>query len=272
MIMDTYQTIKLDIAEGIATLTLNRPEKKNALDLSIREEIGDAVAKLRSDDAVRALILAGAGGDFCAGGDIRSMASVELSAEAGRQRMRDMHAWLRDLMELDRPVICAVDGAAYGAGFGLALVADFIIATPRARFCASFARMGLVADSGLFHTLPRMVGLQRAKELLLSARELDAATAQDWGIVSEIVSAETLSERARAIAGCFVNASGVAVALTKAALGRAFESDLGSMLEVEASMQGIAFSTPYHRAAVRRFLDKQPLLFQWPAARPPKQT
>jgi len=263
----TYQTIILDIAEGIATLTLNRPERKNALDLSIRDEISDAVAKLRSDDAVRALILTGAGGDFCAGGDIRGMASVELSAEAGRQRMRDIHAWLRDLMELDRPVICAVDGAAYGAGFGLALVADFIIATPRARFCASFQRMGLVADSGLFYTLPRVVGLQRAKELLLSARELDAATAQDWGIVSEIVSAETLSGRARAIAGCFVNASGVAVALTKAALGRAFESDLASMLEVEASLQGIAFSTPYHRAAVRRFLDKQPLLFQWPPAK-----
>ncbi len=268
----TYQTIKFDIAEAIATLTLNRPERKNALDLSIRDEIGDAVAKVRSDEAVRALILTGAGGDFCAGGDIRSMASVELSAEAGRRRMRAVHAWLRDLMELDRPVICAVDGAAYGAGFGLALVADFIIATPRARFCASFQRMGLVADSGLFYTLPRMVGLQRAKELLLSARELDAATAQDWGIVSEIVSAETLSGRARAIAGCFVNASGVAVALTKAALGRTFESDLAAMLEGEASSQGIAFSTPYHRAAARRFLDKQPLLFQWAPAKSPKQT
>ena len=166
----TYQTIILDIAEGIATLTLNRPERKNALDLSIRDEISDAVAKLRSDDAVRALILTGAGGNFCAGGDIRGMASVELSAEAGRRRMQGIHAWLRDLLELDRPVISAVDGAAYGAGFGLALVADFIIATPRARFCASFQRMGLVADSGLFYTLPRVVGLQRAKELLLSAR------------------------------------------------------------------------------------------------------
>jgi enoyl-CoA hydratase/carnithine racemase len=266
----TYKTITLDIAGGIATLTLNRPERKNALDLSIRDEIGDAVAKLRSDDAVRALVLTGAGGDFCAGGDIRSMASIELSAETGRQRLRDIHAWLRDLMEFDRPVISAVDGAAYGAGFGLALVADFIVATPRARFCASFQRMGLIADSGLFYTLPRMVGLQRAKELLLSARELDAATAQDWGIVSEIVSAEELSGRARAIAGCFVSASGVAVALTKAALGRAFESDLSTMLEVEASMQGIAFSTPYHRAAVKRFLDKQPLLFQWPPAKPPE--
>ena len=112
--------------------------------------------------------------------------------------------------------------------------------------------------------------LQRARALLLSAQEIDAPTAQDWGIVSEIVSAETLSGRARAIAGCFVNASGVALALTKAALGRTFESDLAAMLEVEASLQGIAFSTPYHRDAGRRFLDKQPLLFQWPAAKPPR--
>ena len=167
----TYSAIRLDISEGIATLTLNRPERKNALDLSIRAEIGDAVARVRSDKAVRSMILTGAGGDFCAGGDIRSMASTELSAEDGRQRMRGIHAWLRELIDLDRPVISAVDGAA-----------------------------------------------------------------------------------------------GAALGLIKAAVNRSFESDLASVLELEAAAQGVAFSTEYHRSAVRRFLDKQPPLFRWPSA------
>ncbi len=265
-----YRTILLDIAEGIATLTLNRPERKNALDLSIRNEIAAAIGHVRETEEVRALILTGAGGDFCSGGDLRSMAEGDITAEAGRRRMQGIHAWLRDLMEFDRPVISAVDGAAFGAGFGLALAADFILATPRARFCASFQRVGLVADSGLFYTLPRMIGLQRAKALLYSARELDAATAQDWGIVFEVVPAETLAERARAIAAGLASASPTALALTKSALARSFESDLGTMLEIEAAAQGIVFSTDYHRAAVRRFLDKQPVAFQWPPSAPPK--
>jgi len=270
--MDNYQTIKLDISEAIATLTLNRPEKKNALDLPIRAEIADALARVRGTESARVLILTGAGSDFCSGGDIRGMAATAITAEAGHRRMRDVHAWLRGLIEFDRPVIAAVDGVAFGAGFSLALTADFILATPRARFCASFQRLGLVPDSGILYTLPRAIGLQRAKALLLSAREIDAVTAQDWGIVTEIVSAGSLAERARAIARSLAGASGTALALTKSALERTFESDLSAMLEFEAAVQGVAFSTDYHRAAVKRFLDKQPLLFQWPPAQTPKQT
>ena len=128
-------------------------------------------------------------------------------------------------------------------------------------------RVGLVPDAGLFYTLPRMVWLQRAKELLLSARELDAATARDWGMVNEVVPAESIMDRARAIAASFTTASAAGIGLIKSALGRTFESDLASMLNLEAAAQGIAFSTDYHRAAARRFVDKQPPLFQWlPAA------
>jgi 2-(1,2-epoxy-1,2-dihydrophenyl)acetyl-CoA isomerase len=267
MIMDTYQTIELDIAEGIATLTLNRPEKKNALDLPMRGEIADALARVRGTEAARVLILTGAGADFCSGGDIRGMAATAITAEAGHRRMRDVHAWLRGLIEFDRPVIAAVDGVAFGAGFSLALTADFILATPRARFCASFQRLGLVPDSGILYTLPRAIGLQRAKALLLSAQEIDAPAAQDWGIVTEIVAAGSLPDRARAIARSLTGASGTALALTKSALERTFESDLSSMLEFEAAAQGVAFATDYHRAAVKRFLEKQPPLYQWPPAK-----
>ena len=266
--MDTYQAITLHIADGIATLTLNRPGKKNALDLPTREEIADALARVRGMESARVLILTGAGSDFCSGGDIRGMAATAITAEAGHRRMRTIHAALRDLIEFDRPVVAAVDGVAFGAGFSLALAADFILATPRARFCASFQRLGLVPDNGILYTLPRAIGLQRAKALLLSAREIDAVTAHEWGIVTEIVAAESLAERARAIAGSLAGASGTALALTKSALERTFESDLSAMLEFEAAAQGVAFATDYHRAAVRRFIDKQPPLFRWPPVKP----
>jgi len=263
----TYETIKLEMGEGIATLTLNRPEKKNALDLSIRDEIADALARVRETDSVRVLILTGAGQDFCSGGDLRSMATSAITAESGRRRLRDIHAWLRDLIEFERPVIAAVDGVAFGAGFSLALTADFILATPRTRFCASFQRVGLVPDSGILYTLPRTIGLQRARALLLSAQEIDAPTAQDWGIVFEIVEPAALAARARSLAAGLATGSATALAMTKAALARTFESDLSSMLEYEATAQGIAFTTEYHGTAIRRFLDKQPALFQSPAAK-----
>lgn len=263
----SYQTITLDFAGSVATLTLNRPAKKNALDLSVRDEIADALAKVRDSDTARVLILTGAGNDFCSGGDISSMAKSEIGAEAGRKRLREIHAWLTGLIEFEKPVIAAVDGVAFGAGFSLALTADFVLGTPRARFCASFQRIGLVPDSGILYTLPRAVGLQRAKALLLSAQEIDAPTALDWGVVYEIVPPEALAARAVELAQALATASPAALAMTKAALVRTFESDLSSMLEYEATAQGVAFTTDYHRSAIRRFLDKQPTLFKWPSGR-----
>ena len=255
-------------AKASPRLRSTGPGRRTRSTCPTRDEIADALARVRGTDSARVLILAGAGSDFCSGGDIGSMAQTPITAEAGRQRMRGIHAGLRDLIEFDRPVVAAVDGVAFGAGFSLALTADFILATPRARFCASFQRLGLVPDNGILYTLPRAIGLQRARALLLSAREIDAATAQQWGIVTEIVAAESLAERARAIARSLADASGTALAMTKSALERTFESDLSAMLEFEAAAQGVAFATDYHRAAVKRFLDKQPPLFQWPPGKP----
>ena len=262
--MTTYQTIKLDIEEGVATLALNRPDRKNALDLAMREEIAAVLDLVRGTDNISALVLTGAGGAFCAGGDVRAMASSQITAEAGRERIRAVHSWLRPLMEFDRPVVTAIDGPAYGAGFGLALAGDFILATPEARFCASFIRVGLVPDGGLLYTLPRMIGLQRAKELFYSAREIDGTTAREWGMVNEVVAAASLLDRAKTIAKCLGNASTSAFGLIKSALARTFESDFATMLEVEAAAQGIAFSSEYHREAAQRFVQKRESLFRWP--------
>ena len=154
---------------------------------------------IKHDRSIRALVISGAGGHFCSGGDLRNIAKAGLDNQGWRERLRDLHGWLQDLITLDRPVIAAVDGAAFGAGFGLALAADFVIATTRARFCVSFLRVGLVPDFGTFYTLPRIVGPQRAKELMLSAREVGAEEALRLGIAMELHPPEQLLARAQAI-------------------------------------------------------------------------
>ncbi|EYS86252.1 enoyl-CoA hydratase [Cupriavidus sp. SK-4] len=257
------ETIRFAVEDGVATLTLDSPARKNALSLPMRDEIGEVIRRVRADDSVRALILTAAGTDFSSGGDISSM-QVEINAEQGRKRLHKVHGWLEDLIQLDVPVIAAVDGAAYGAGFSLALTADIILATPRARFGLPFLRMGLIPDCGVFYTLPRMIGLQRAKALMFSMRELNAQAAQDLGIVMEIVPADSLQERARMLAQAFTEASPVAVGLTKQALNASLNQDLHTMLAMEADGQGIAFSTAYRREAADRFMAKQPLRYRWP--------
>lgn len=262
-------TVLVQLEDGVATLTLNRPEAKNALNDEMRTEMSDAIQRIRADRGVRAVVLRGAGSDFCSGGDVRGMNVT--SAEAGRNRIDDLHGWVSTLIELDRPVIAAVDGVCYGAGFSFALAADFVIASTRARFCMPFMKVGLVPDCGAFYTLPRVVGLARAKDLVFTAREVGAREAQQIGAVLEVAEPDALHARAAQIAACLAAASPVAFGLAKRALNQSLGSDLRTMLEIEAAAQGIAFTTEFHREAVQRFRSKAEPLFRWPAARPADQ-
>jgi 2-(1,2-epoxy-1,2-dihydrophenyl)acetyl-CoA isomerase len=257
-------TIRYEVREQVATLTLDQPATRNALNPAMREEIAEVVQSIQRDRSIRALVITGANGHFCSGGDLRNIATVGLDNQGWRERFHDLHHWLRDLIALDRPVIAAVDGAAYGAGFGLALAADFVIASTRARFCLSFMKIGLVPDFGTFYTLPRIVGPQRAKELMLSAREVGAEEALRLGIAMELQAPEQLMARAQALAASFVQASPVAVSLVKRAV--ASGGDLATQLEFEANAQALAMGTPMHREAVQDFLAKRPAKFTWPAA------
>ena len=158
------QDLELRIHDGVATLTLNRPEARNAISTAMKDELSTVVPQIAADPGVRAVVLTGAGGVFSAGGDLRGMDEVRASmtVEGWRDRMRSVHPLIRTLLEMDKPLIAAVDGAAFGAGFSLALLADFVLASPRARFCLSFMRVGLVPDFAAMYTLPRVVGVQRA--------------------------------------------------------------------------------------------------------------
>lgn len=254
---------------GVITLTMNRPEARNALNEEMKQAFAATVPAIAADPEVRAVILAGAGGVFCAGGDIRGMAAARqgMTIEGWRDRMRELQPWMRQLLELDKPLIAAVDGVAYGAGFSLALMADFVLASPRARFCLSFMRVGLVPDFAAMYTLPRVVGVQRAKELMLSAREVAADEALRLGIAMEVLPSEQLMARADALGRSFIGASPLAVSLIKRDAREAFATDLPTALANEADHQAMCFSTAYQTEAVQRFLDKQPARFQWPAAK-----
>ena len=259
--------LEVAVAHGVATLTMNRPDARNALSNELKDAFAQAIPQLAADDNVRALVLTGAGGAFCAGGDLRGMLAVrdQMDVAGWRQRMLDVQPWLRQLLTLDKPVVAAVDGVAYGAGFSLALVADFVLASPRARFCMSFMKVGLVPDFAAMYTLPRVVGVQRAKELMLSAREVAAEEAVRLGLMLEVVPADSLMARAQALARSFIGASALATSLIKREVGQSLASDLGTLLAQEANDQAMCFQTPYQAEAVQRFLDKQPAMFQWPS-------
>ncbi len=255
------------IADGIGTITLNRPEARNALSKDMRPALAAAVTQMRDDPQVYAVILTGAGGAFCSGGDISGMLDSTRTGLVFRNNMRELHQWLPELVNMEKPVIAAVDGPAFGAGLSLALAADFVLATRRARFCAVFGRIGLVPDLGALHLLPRIIGLQKAKELVFTARTVEAEEAKQLGMVFDIVDdGAALTVAAQALAKRFGDASTAAIGMAKTIMNQSFESDARTLAEMEAYAQSMCRGSPYHQEAIRRFKAKEPLRFDWDRA------
>ena len=255
------------IADGIGTITLNRPEARNALSKDMRPALAAAVTQMRDDPQVYAVILTGAGGAFCSGGDISGMLDSTRTGLVFRNNMRELHQWLPELVNMEKPVIAAVDGPAFGAGLSLALAADFVLATRRARFCAVFGRIGLVPDLGALHLLPRIIGLQKAKELVFTARTVEAEEAKQLGMVFDIVDdGAALPVAAQALAKRFGDASTTAIGMAKTIMNQSFESDARTLAEMEAYAQSMCRGSPYHQEAIRRFKAKEPLRFDWDRA------
>lgn len=256
-----------DVTDEIATLTLNRPEAKNALSNEMRVEMDAALAECtaRAGDDIKALIITGAGGAFCAGGDVKGMGERSKDPVANRSRMRGSHDTMYQLVHVELPVISLVDGPAAGAGANIALSADFVLGTPRAMFMQAFGRIGLVPDWGGFYVLPRIVGLQKAKELVFTARKVYAEEAKELGLLHQIVGQETAMEEARAFAKQLCKASTSAIGIAKNILNQSYNLDHRTLLELEASAQSVARTSAFHAEAVRRFREKEPSLFDWEA-------
>jgi 2-(1,2-epoxy-1,2-dihydrophenyl)acetyl-CoA isomerase len=255
-----YQTILFEKNGNVGTLTLNRPEARNALDLVMRKELSDVLDEIESDSGVRVVVLTGAGGNFCAGGDVKTMKPGSGAAE-GRARVGALNKLVMRLVEFPRPVIAMVDGYAVGAGCNLALCCDLIIASDRARFGEVFAKIGLVPDGGGSWLLPRLVGMARAKELIFTADIIDAAEAGRLGLVNRIVPAAELAATTRALAERIAQGPPKVLALAKHMVNRAATSNLAEALDVEAYSQAIAISGDEHREGLSAFFEKRPAKF-----------
>lgn len=253
---------------GTAVLTMNRPEQRNALDPALRRAFAGAMAQVRDDPGVKAVVLTGASGHFCAGGDVKAMGPTPEGQDpvfGGRQRLQALHRWFDELVDLEKPVIAAVDGVAFGAGLSLALAADFVIATPRARFCSVFARLGFVPDAGAMYLLPRAVGLARAKEMVFSARVVEAQEALAIGLAQQLCEGDVL-QAALALAQRFDAAPTAAIGIAKGVMNRAYESDRQQVYAQEGLAQALCLQSGFFTEAARRFRAKEPPLYQWPEA------
>lgn len=260
--MAGFETLRFAVRESIARITLARPASGNAINLDMRQELRTAIRLVAEDAEIRAAIIEGEGRNFCTGGDIASMKQAAPSDGAeGRERLRSYIDLVEQLILLEKPVVAAVQGHAAGAGCGLALAADFVIASTDATFTFSFARVGLVPDFGTFYTLPRLVGMQKARQLIYSARPVAAAQALQIGMIFDVAEPDRLTEAATTLAASLCSGSPAAFGLAKQALARSFDVDLRTLLEFEASAQGICFTTEWHRSAIQAFLARKPSPF-----------
>lgn len=258
--------VRLTRDDAVALVELCDPKRRNAMSDDIKSGLAAAVDYIANTPDIRAVTITGSDGVFCAGGDLKAMfvehqAGNLKGAEDVRPRMQSLHSWMRKLRDLPVPVIAAVNGPAYGAGLGLALTADIILASSRATFNASFCKLGAVPDGNLFYSLPRMVGLQRAKEMFYTGRTVKAEEAQRIGIAMEVLPPKDLLPRAREMARMMCDASPTAFAMTKSISNRSMELDSEALLMLEAQAQSICLTSDYMRDALDRFTRKEPPKF-----------
>jgi len=258
-------TILYDVRDGVATITLNRPEALNALLPEMGDQLVDLVRRADGDDAVRAIVLSGAGRAFSAGADLKLMGRGDRlgrSALVGRQRNLHGAAVVEGLLGREKPMLAAVNGVAAGQACAYILACDFAIAADSARFLFSFIKVGFVPDSGTTFLLTRRVGLAAAQRLCLTGAPVSAEEALRLGLVTEVVPAAELSARAAAIAGSIAAHPPHAVRLTRSLLESASRVDYRQAVEAEALAQGILGETEDHKEAVKAFAEKRPPVFK----------
>lgn len=257
----TTDLIDLQIQSGIATIYLNRPEKRNAMSDDMRTQFIAALERVAADKQIRALVLTGNGKGFCAGGDVAGMerrmqAPIGEVGFNGWSRQQRVHHTVSLLHTMPKPTIAAVNGAASGLGADTALACDFIIASDAASFTWSYIHRGLIPDGGGMYFLPRRVGLPKAKELIFSGRKVDADEALQIGIADRLTGGETLVADAQAWATELSKGSATALALGKSILNQSFEFSADQVFAQGSQAQGICYTSTEHRDAVMAFLNK----------------
>jgi len=249
-----------EVSDGIATLTFNRPDVMNALTFEVYAQLRDLFAALRTDDAVKAVVLTGAGDNFCSGGDVHAIIGELLKRDmkGHLEFTRMTGAVVQNMRLLDKPIIAALNGMTAGAGAVIALASDLRIASEKARFAFLFSKVGLTgADMGAGYLLPRVIGLGRAFELLLLGDTIDATTAERYGLVNRVVPHAALMDSAQQWARRLAQGPTLAISMTKHMLNHELSMDLASAIEAEAQAQALMLMGDDHRRFYEAFKTKE---------------
>jgi 2-(1,2-epoxy-1,2-dihydrophenyl)acetyl-CoA isomerase len=259
----TETPLLVAVADGVATLTLNRPERLNAFTAGLHEALAAALDRAASDPEIRALLITGAGRGFCAGQDLSERKPLigGERRDLGEGLERYYNPLIRRLRGLEKPIVAAVNGVAAGAGAGLALACDIVIAARSASFIEAFSRIGLVPDAGNTWLLPRLVGCARAMAMALTGEAVPAEAAAQWGLIWKVVADEALMGEASGLALRLAQGPTRALGLTKRALNRSSANGLDAQLDLERDLQREAGLGDDYREGVAAFLEKRPPRF-----------
>src|SRR5436305_10046666 len=252
-------TILVEKLAGYRRITLNRPERLNALTTDMAAALDAALDEADADKNCRAILLTGAGRGFCAGQDLTEI--VGASPADLERLLEHYHPLVLKIRALPIPVVCAVNGVAAGAGANLALACDIVLAARSATFVQAFTRIGLIPDCGGTWFLPRLIGNARARALAMLAEPLPAATAAEWGLIWRVVEDDRLMDEAQALAARLASQASTALALTKRALDASGSNTLDRQLDLEGELQLEAGKSPDHAEGVRAFLEKRAPVF-----------
>ncbi|MFN2588361.1 MAG: enoyl-CoA hydratase/isomerase family protein [Actinomycetota bacterium] len=255
--MADYESLRWEVEGHVATVTLDRPEKKNAMSWAMFKEIRDVFDRASADDDVRCLVVTGAGGAFCSGADLSDAANLVDSTFAFKERMRTIHGIAPAVVNCTVPTIAQVTGIAAGAGCNLAFCCDLIVATRDAAFAELFVKRGLVVDFGGSWALGRLLPLNRAKELALLGDTLPAEEAARWGLVNRLCDAAEVDQVVKDLAARLVALPPRTVTMIKENLNRAGERSIEANLDAESLTQSLAFGSKDTREALTSFLEKR---------------
>ena len=260
-----YEAITLDQKGGVATLTLNRPEALNALNIAMLSEIRQALAVLAEDKSVRVLVVRGAGRAFCSGADIAKGTGAnrgDAPFDAGLILELQVNALMLELADFPAPIVAAVTGAAAGAGCALALAADLVVASDSAYFLLAFARVGLIPDAGATWMLPRLIGKARATEMMMLGERVGAAQAVAWGLIHKSVEDEALDKELEALAQRLASGPTVAYGLIRRGLHAGLQSSFAESLQGEREAQRVAGTTKDFAEGTAAFKEKRAPRFE----------
>ncbi len=253
-----YDNIRFDIDDGVAQITLNRPDKLNSFTQAMHRDVRSALDEVKADQSVRVLVLTGAGRGFCAGQDLSERAEEPgQELDLGDSVEKNYAPLVQALRDLPMPVVCAVNGVAAGAGANLALACDIVLAAKSASFVEVFCKLGLIPDTGGTYFLPRLIGSARAMGLALLGEKLTAERAESWGLIWKCVPDEDLVQQTQELARHFASAPTKGLAFTKQALHASASNTLQQQLTLECMMMSELGNSFDYREGVAAFMDKR---------------